>query len=60
MIFNLKNKNHQLSMATNPKVYKDKPFHSFKVYKIPHPVKKFVVFTNCALYFGQISIHTPL
>ena len=47
-------------MATNPKVYKDQPFHSFKVYKIPHPVKKFVVFPNCALHFGQISICTPL
>ena len=63
MIFNLKKKNHQLSMATNPKVYKDQPFHSFQVYKIPHPVKKFVVCPNCALYFGQISIipfYTPL
>ena len=50
-------------MATNPKVYKDQPFHSLQVYKIPHPVKKFVVCPNCALYFGQISIipfYTPL
>ena len=38
--FNFKKKNHQLSMATNPKVYKDQPFHSFQVYKIPHPVQK--------------------